>query len=121
MSDLAIKGTLTEVLPAISGTSKAGKAWNKQDFVINTKDQFPKDVCFTLFGDKTSLINNLKIGDVLEVKFNLESRKYKDKYFHNVNCWAIRVDEESQVSYGNDNNKGTNEQPPEDENDTLPF
>ena len=86
---LEIEGVLIEKLPPVSGTSKAGKEWEKCEFIIETQDQFPKKVCFTLFGDKVSLINDTKIGQSINVAFNLESREFNGKYYHNINCWRI--------------------------------
>jgi len=91
MSELKIEGVLTRILNPESGTSKGGKEWSKQDFVIETKDQFPKTVCFTLFGDKTSLIAGAIEGSTLEVFFNIESREFNGKYFHNINAWKVNV------------------------------
>lgn len=86
---LEINGKITQVLPVQSGTSKAGKEWQKQEFVIETEEQFPRSVCFTLFGDKISLLNGFNNGDDVSVAFNLESREYNGKWFHNVNAWRI--------------------------------
>lgn len=85
-----IKGRLIQTLPLQSDTSKAGNGWSKQEFVIETTDdQFPKKVCFTLFGDKVSLLNGLSIGDPIEVAFNLESREFNGKWYSNINAWRI--------------------------------
>lgn len=86
---LEISGKITQVLPVQSGTSKAGKEWQKQEFVIETEEQFPRNVCFTLFGDKISLLNGFNNGDEVAVAFNLESREYNGRWFHNVNAWRI--------------------------------
>ncbi len=86
---LAVKGKIQQILKPQSGTSQAGKEWNKQEFVIETEEQYPRKVCFTLFGEKTSLINGLSVGDEVEVSFNLESREYNGRWFHNVNAWKI--------------------------------
>ncbi|MFV0505327.1 MAG: DUF3127 domain-containing protein [Bacteroidales bacterium] len=86
---LSVKGKLTQVLEEQSGTSKAGKEWKKQEFIIETDEQFPKNVCFTLFGDKTSLVNDISTGDIVEVFFNLESREFNGKWYHNINAWRI--------------------------------
>jgi hypothetical protein len=86
---LAVKGKIQQILKPQSGTSQAGKEWNKQEFVIETEEQYPKKVCFTLFGEKTSLINGLEVGQEVEVSFNLESREYNGRWFHNVNAWKI--------------------------------
>lgn len=86
---LSVKGKIEQILKPESGVSRAGKEWSKQDFVIETQEQYPKKVCFTLFGDKTSLINGLAPGTEVEVSFNIESREYNGKYFHNINAWKI--------------------------------
>jgi hypothetical protein len=84
-----IKGRLIQVLPLQSGTSKSGNGWSKQEFVIETEEQFPKKVCFTLFGDKVSLLNGLAVGSQVEVAFNLESREFNGKWYSNINAWKL--------------------------------
>ncbi|WP_346856783.1 DUF3127 domain-containing protein [uncultured Draconibacterium sp.] len=86
---LSVKGKIEQILKPESGTSKAGKEWSKQEFVIETDDQYPKKVCFTLFGDKVSLVNGLSAGQEVEVSFNMESREYNGRWFHNINAWKI--------------------------------
>ena len=86
---IQVKGTLIQILKPESGVSKAGKEWKKQEFVIETNEQFPKKVCFTLFGDKTSLIEGISEGTEVEVFFSVESRDFNGKWFHNINAWKI--------------------------------
>ncbi len=86
---LSVKGKIERIIKPESGVSRAGKEWTKQEFVIETEEQFPKKVCFTLFGDKTSLISSLEAGEEVEVSFNIESREYNGKWFHNINAWKI--------------------------------
>ena len=86
---MQVKGTLLQILKMETGVSKAGKEWKKQDFVIETNEQFPKKVCFTLFGDKISLIDGISEGSELEVYFSLESRDFNGKWYHNINAWKI--------------------------------
>lgn len=86
---LSVKGRVNQILKPENGVSKAGKEWNKQEFVIETDEQFPRKVCFTLFGDKTSLIEGLSAGEEVDVSFNLESREYNGRWFHNINAWKI--------------------------------
>lgn len=86
---LSVKGKVQQILQTQSGTSKAGKEWSKQEFVIETDDQYPKNVCFTLFGDKVSLLNGVSAGEEVEVSFNVESREYNGRWFHNINAWKI--------------------------------
>jgi hypothetical protein len=85
----SIKGTLLKVLEPETGMTKAGKEWGKKGFVVKTEDKFPKEVCFTLFGEKTSLIDSHKVGDMVDVHFNLSSREFNGKYYHNIDAWKI--------------------------------
>jgi len=90
------KGKVLQIMPEQKGTSARGE-WKKQDFVIETSDdQFPKKICFTLFNDKTSSLENIKPNMEVEVSFSIESREYNEKWYSNVNAFRIeRVQEES--------------------------
>ncbi len=98
---LQIKGRLDAILPLQSGQSKSGKDWQKQEFVIETEEQFPRKVCFTLFGDKISLLQGFQPNEGVEVYFNVESREFNGKWYHNINAWKIEKasasDNDSQV------------------------
>ena len=122
---LSITGTVQKVLNIESGVSKAGKEWQKQEFVIETDDQYPKTIAFTLFGDKLSLIENIKVGQNVEVFFNLESREYNERWFHNVNAWKVDAIEGQGCSVIKANEPEQQPQreniPPPDDNGDLPF
>tara|TARA_X000001382_G_scaffold101953_2_gene76660 strand:- start:1773 stop:2108 length:336 start_codon:yes stop_codon:yes gene_type:complete len=85
----SIKGTLVKVLEKETGTTKEGKEWSKKAFIVKTEDKFPKEVCFTLFGEKVSLLDSHSIGSQVEVHYNLSSREFKGKYYHNIDAWKI--------------------------------
>ena len=86
---LEITGKIQQILQSETGVSRAGNEWKKQEFVIETDEQFPRKVCFTLFNDKISLMENVTTGDEVKVSFNLESREFNGKWYHNVNAWRI--------------------------------
>ena len=87
---LELQGTLTKILPVEDGTSKAGKAWKKQAFVINTGDDYNPEVCFSVFGDdKVDALNQFSVGDNVNVLFNVSSREFKGKYYHNLDAWKM--------------------------------
>ncbi|HZL08408.1 MAG TPA: DUF3127 domain-containing protein [Prolixibacteraceae bacterium] len=120
---MQVKGTLLQILKQESGVSKAGKDWKKQDFVIETNEQFPKKVCFTLFGDKISLIEGTTEGTEIEVFFSLESREFNGKWYHNINAWKIEHEAAATAkSYPPEFSAG--DVPPEQADDSgndLPF
>ena len=89
---MEIKGKIVQILEPVSGISKAGRDWSKQEFVIEIPDeQFPKQVCFTLFGDKTSLLNGIQSGTEVNVSFSIESREFSGKWYHNINAWKVEL------------------------------
>jgi len=86
---LNLKGKLVKILGMESGVSRNGNAWKKQEFILETQEQFPRKVCFTLFNDKVSLLSNFSGGEDLEVSFDVESREFNGKWYHNINAWKI--------------------------------
>ena len=46
---LTLRGKLSRKLSVESGTSKAGKDWQKQSFLVDTGSQYNPEVCFQLF------------------------------------------------------------------------
>ena len=114
MSELKVKGKIVKILEVEKGTSKAGKEWKKQGFVIDTGAQYNPEVCFSLFGDeKVDMLRNFGEGQEVEVAFNVSSREYNGRYFHNLDAWKIVKASEEKVSP--ELNKS------DVENDDLPF
>ncbi len=87
---LELTGKLIKVLPEVSGQSQKGP-WNKQDFVVETIDQFPKKVCLTAWGEKANDLKQYAPGDTLKVTLNLESREYNDRWYTEARAWRIEA------------------------------
>ena len=93
MSELKVTGKIIKVLDKQSGTSKTtGKEWQTQDFVIDTNEEWNNLYCFALFGAEK--IDNFekynKVGQTVEVEFNVSCREYKGKYYTNLSAWKIQ-------------------------------
>tara|TARA_R110002167_G_scaffold121776_1_gene300148 strand:- start:161 stop:466 length:306 start_codon:yes stop_codon:yes gene_type:complete len=84
-----VKGVLLKVLDKEQGTSKAGKEWVKQSFVIKTDAKFNPEICFELFGEDKVAMLPILIGETLSVDFNLSSREYKGRYYTQASAWKI--------------------------------
>lgn len=130
MNEQKIEGLLIKILEVESGVSKSGSDWKKQDFLIETTDKYPKTVCFTLFGDKISLLNGFSEGNTVNVSYNIVSRDFNGKWFHNVTAWKIEKIETGSQTTGSPNNYQTvkaSEPTTSDDydndydNDSLPF
>lgn len=72
------------------GTSKAGKEWSKQGFVIDDEaKEYPKKISFDVMNDKTNMFDNFRVGTMVDVDFNVESREYQGKYYTNCNAFKV--------------------------------
>lgn len=85
---MEIKGRIIHVLPLQEGVSKAGNQWKKQEYVLETTDQYPKKVCFDLFGDKADQYR-AEIGDDVTLSFDIESREYNGRWFTSIRGWKL--------------------------------
>ena len=121
---LEIVGKMFKLLPEQSGTSTRGE-WKKREFVIETKEQFPKKVCISCWNERVDDLKNIAIGQELKVSINLESREYNEKWYTDARAWKIEVSAEGTgpSTGGDDEGFGTTvtETDPESFQDDLPF
>ncbi len=83
-----MRGTLQQKLDVMSGEGRNGP-WQKQDFILETGDRYPKKVCVTLWGDKVNELERLNEGQELNVHFDVESREYNGRWYTDVKAWKI--------------------------------
>lgn len=84
---MEISGKIIAVLPLTSGQGRNGM-WRAQDYVLETQEQYPRKVCFNLFGDKIDTYT-LAIGDMVEVSFDIESREYNGRWYTSIRAWKV--------------------------------
>ena len=50
-------------------------------------------------------LNQIEIGEKIEVFFNLSSREYNNKYYHNIDAWKInKLDNTDNIDISGDEN-----------------
>lgn len=91
---MEIRGRIIQKLAPQSGTSAAGRAWQKQEYILETFDQFPRKVCMTLFGDKCTQFgpqfdNAMATMLDVTVSIDIESRSFVGR--DNVERWSTEV------------------------------
>lgn len=86
---MVITGILYKILTPTSGIGKKG-VWNRQDFIIETKDQYPKKILITIMKDAPlQEFNQLYAGDKIEVSVNIESKEHNNKWYTQIMAWKI--------------------------------
>ena len=86
---MEIKGKVVLVLPQQSGTSQAGKQWKKQEFVIETQEQFPKKICFNLFGADRINEAHIQMGEEIIIEFDIDAREWQGRWFTSINAFRV--------------------------------
>ena len=88
---LKVTGKITKVNGTQSGTSKAGKEWTKLSFLLETTEEYNNLYCFDVFGDeKVENFNKYnKVGQEVDVEFNVKTNEWNDKYFTSLDAWKI--------------------------------
>ncbi len=85
-----IVGKIIQVLPEQSGTSKTGNPWKVQSYVLETQEQYPRKVCFEIFGEDRIKNNPCKVDDVVTVSFDIESREFNGRWYTSIRAWRVQ-------------------------------
>ena len=66
-------GKIIAILQPRGGVSKTGNEWKSQEYVIENHDQYPRKMCFDVFG-----------ADKIE-QFNIQ----QDRWFNSIRAWKV--------------------------------
>ncbi len=78
-------GALTE------GTSARG-AWRKQELIIETLEQYPKQVCLVCWGDRVAEAQNFMPGQTIKAQISIESREFNGKWYTDVRPFRFDIE-----------------------------
>lgn len=80
----------------IGAVQQVSETFKKRDLIVEYAENttYPEYIKFETIQDKTALLENLKVGDDIEVSFNLRGRPWTDKagktsYFNSLVVWRI--------------------------------
>ncbi len=86
---------ITGILKVKNEAQQVSEKFKKRDFVLtDNSSQYPQHISFQLTQDKTSLIDQYKVGDEIKVHFNLRGREWTSpqgeiKYFNTLEAWRL--------------------------------
>jgi len=116
---------LTGVIKVVKDTVQVTEKFQKREFVITDNGtMYPQDISFQLSQDNCEKLDGHKVGDNIEVSFNLRGREWTSpkgevKYFNTLDAWRIEsVTNENQKVENDLNNPSTDVSTDDDD---LPF
>ena len=71
-------------------SQRTGNNWKMQEFVIQTREAYPRTCLFSVFGADRLEQFNLHQGDTVHVWLDINARAWQDRYFNDIR--AFRVD-----------------------------
>jgi hypothetical protein len=89
-----LSGKINMILPEMKGEGKNGP-WSRQDFILETDDQYPKKVCISVWNNKVRL-SEFKPGDVITVEISVESREYNGRWYTDVKASSVVANKNAQ-------------------------
>ena len=98
---MELQGKVIAVLPERSGVSARGE-WKAQSFVIETHEQYPKKLCFDVFGADRLAQFNIQSGEELLVSFDIDAHEYQGRWFNSIRAWNVtKVSQQAMASSAN--------------------
>lgn len=88
--NLEITGKLITLLPEQTGQGKNGP-WTKQEFILETEDQYPKKICISGWNDTAKLVQAIKPFSSVKLSISIESREYNGRWYTDVRAWKIEA------------------------------
>ena len=97
-------------------TKQVSEKFALREFVIETKEQYPQSIILQVSQDKCKVLDNYKLGDLVQVSINVRGRKWmdkegKDRFFNTLEVWKIT----------NESATPTNIPVPANKDNDLPF
>ena len=86
---MEITGKIIAILPERGGVSQTGNEWKMQEYVIETHEQYPKKMCFNVFGADKIAQFNIQAGDELTVSFDINAREYNGRWYNDIRAWRV--------------------------------
>lgn len=91
LQGIEVEGVIIKEYPPKEGVSqRTGNPWRSQEFVIQTKDQYPRACLFRVFGADKLEQFNIHQGDTVHVWLDITAHPWQDRYFNDIS--AFRVD-----------------------------
>jgi hypothetical protein len=87
---MEISGKIIAILQPRGGVSKAGNEWKMQEYVIETHEQYPKKICFEVFGTEKIEQFKIQIGEELTVSFDVDALQWQDRWFNSFRAWNVK-------------------------------
>lgn len=90
---MEITGKIIAVLEERGGTSaRTGAEWKVATYVLETAEQYPRKMCFEVFGVDRIQTMNIQLGETLTVKFDIDAHEYNGRWYNQIRAFGVNRD-----------------------------
>jgi single-strand DNA-binding protein len=114
---------LTGKVKLVQEAKTFDSGFTKREMVVTVEDgKYPQEINLEFVQDKTSLLDNLRVGQEVTVTFDIRGREYNGRYFNNLQGWKIvTANDESAMSDSGQPPAPPHGSPADYEDDDIPF
>ncbi len=87
---MEVTGKLIAAMPTQSGVSqRTGNSWMSREYVIEIPGQYPKKMCFKIFGEDRLKQFNLRKDETVTVQFDIDAHEYNGRWFNEIRAYNV--------------------------------
>ena len=87
---MEISGKIIQKLPLQEGTGRNGNPWKSQSAVLETQDQYPRKVCFEVFGEDRINNNPFEVDDIITISFDIDSHEFNGRWYTSIRAYRVQ-------------------------------
>ena len=88
---MQVQGTIYK----IGETETFPSGFTKRLLVVESEGEYPQKIPMEFVKEKTSILDNYKVGDKVTVDINLRGNEYQEKFYLSAQGWKIEKSEGS--------------------------
>lgn len=87
---MELTGKLIAAMPTQSGVSqRSGNPWMAREYVLEVPGQYPKKLCFKVFGEDRLKQFNLRKDETVTVQFDIDAREYNGRWYNDIQAYNV--------------------------------
>jgi single-strand DNA-binding protein len=91
---MQVQGTIYK----IGETETFPSGFTKRLLVVESEGEYPQKIPMEFVKEKTSILDNYKVGDKVTVDINLRGNEYQEKFYLSAQGWKIEKSEGSNTA-----------------------
>mgnify|MGYP003295828371 FL=1 len=87
---MEISGKVIQKLPLQEGTGRNGNPWKVQSAILETQEQYPRKICFEVFGEDRINNNPFEVDDVITISFDIDSHEFNGRWYTSIRAYRVQ-------------------------------